>query len=286
MKTCSLDGINVAYEEFGRGRPILFLHGWSLDHTSEVADYEPIFTGKPGWRRLYLDLPGHGRTPGSERVRDMDGILQVVLDFADALFLGQRFAVAGTSAGALPARGVVYRRPDQVCGMLISIPVIVADDARRTLPEPCVLVEDEAFMATLSDEERETYGDILVQKVDFLDPLKRYMNKYIWPAQARGDTAFCDDIRQDPGRYGLSFDVDNLPQPFEGPTLILAGRQDTAVGYRDAWSIVENYPRATFVVLDRSGHGTTAQQAELFKLLVHDWLDRVEEAEQSRPGGI
>ena len=58
------------------------------------------------------------------------------------------------------------------------------------------------------------------------------------------------------------------------------GRQDTAVGYRDAWSIVENYPRATFVVLDRSGHSTTPQHAELFKRLVHHWLDRVEEAEK------
>lgn len=285
MKTCALDGIDVAYEEFGRGRPILFLHGWSLDHTSEVADYEPIFASKPGWRRLYLDLPGHGRTPGAERVRNMDGILQVVLEFADAVCPGQRFAIAGTSAGALPARGVVYRRPHQVCGMLITIPLIVADDARRTLPEPCVLVEDEAFMATLNDAEREMYGDILVQKADFLDPLKRYMNKYIWPALARNNSAFCDAIRQDLERYGLSFDVDDLPQPFEGPALILTGRQDTAVGYRDAWSIVENYPRATFVVLDRSGHGTTAQQAELFKHLVHDWLDRVEETEAFRSGG-
>ena len=80
MKTCTLEGIDVAYEEFGEGRSILFLHGWSLDHTNEVADFEPIFANRPGWRRLYLDLPGHGRTPGAERVRDMDGILQVVLD--------------------------------------------------------------------------------------------------------------------------------------------------------------------------------------------------------------
>jgi len=281
MKICTLDGIDVAYEEFGHGRPILFLHGWSLDHTSEVANFEPVFEDRPGWRRLYLDLPGHGRTPGAERVRDMDGILQVVLEFADALFPGQRFAIAGTSAGALPARGVVYRRPEQVCGMLIRVPLIVADDTRRTLPEPTVLVEDAAFMASLSNEEREMYGGILVQEADFFRAVKRYMERCIWPAQTRYDEVFCTAIRQDPKRYGLSFDVDDLPQPFEGPSLILAGRQDSIAGYRDAWSIVENYPRASFVVLDRSGHGTTPQQLELFKALVHDWLDRVEEVERA-----
>lgn len=281
MKICALDGIDVAYEEFGRGRPIFFLHGWSLDHTSEVTDFEPVFADRPGWRRLYLDLPGHGRTPGTARVRDMDGILQVILDFADALFPGQRFAVSGTSAGALPARGVVYRRPDQVAGLLLNIPLIIADDAQRTLPKPIVLVKDEAFMASLSEEDRELYGDILIQKADFLEPLKEYMERCIWPAIARGDEAYCSAIRQDPKRYGLSFDVDDLAQPFEGPALILAGRQDPAVGYRDAWSIVENFPRATFVVLDRAGHGTTHQQFQLFKTLVHDWLDRIEETEQA-----
>lgn len=284
MKSCALEGIDVAYEEFGEGRPILFLHGWTLDHACEVADYEPIFADRPGWRRLYLDLPGHGRTPGADRVRNMDGILQVVLEFADALFPGQRFAVAGTSAGALPARGVVYRRFEQVCGLLIRIPMIVADDARRTLPESAVLVEDEAFMASLTNEDREVYGDILIQRADFLELLKSYMARYIWPAQARGDAAFCDAIRPDPKRYDLSFDVDDLPQPFMGPSLILAGRQDTTVGYRDAWSIVESYTRATFVVLDRYGHSPTLQHAELFRLLVRDWLDRVEEAERIRLG--
>jgi hypothetical protein len=59
----------------------------------------------------------------------------------------------------------------------------------------------------------------------------------------------------------------------------LAERQDPAVGYRDAWPIIENYPRASFVVLDRSEHGTTPQHAELFKILIQDCLDRVEEVE-------
>ncbi len=281
MKICALEGIDLAYEEFGHGRPILFLHGWSLDHTNEVADFEPIFADRPDWQRFYLDLPGHGRTPGVERVQDMDDILQVILEFADALFPGQRFAVAGTSAGALPARGVVYRRPDQVCGLLIRVPLIIADDAKRTLPEPAVLVENEAFMVSLSDEDREMYGDILIQEPDFLRAVKEYMERYIWPAIARGDEVFRTAIRQDPGRYGLSFDVDDLPQPFEGPSLILAGRQDPAVGYRDAWSIAESYPRASFVVLDRSEHGTTPQHGGLFKMLVRDWLDRVEEVEKA-----
>ena len=32
---------------------------------------------------------------------------------------------------------------------------------------------------------------------------------------------------------------------------MLLGRQDSSVGYKDAWSILDNYPRGTFAVLDR-----------------------------------
>jgi pimeloyl-ACP methyl ester carboxylesterase len=54
-------------------------------------------------------------------------------------------------------------------------------------------------------------------------------------------------------------------------------RQDSVVGYRDAWAILENYPRGTFAVLDRAGHFLAAEQEDLFHALAGEWLDRVEE---------
>ena len=59
----------------------------------------------------------------------------------------------------------------------------------------------------------------------------------------------------------------------------LLGRQDHIVGYRDQWDIIDNYPRATFVVLDRAGHGAApVEQYELCQALMSEWLDRVEES--------
>jgi pimeloyl-ACP methyl ester carboxylesterase len=60
--------------------------------------------------------------------------------------------------------------------------------------------------------------------------------------------------------------------------LILVGRQDAMVGYRDAWDILKNYPRGTFVMLDRAGHNRQIEQETLFNALVNEWLDRVEES--------
>jgi pimeloyl-ACP methyl ester carboxylesterase len=66
--------------------------------------------------------------------------------------------------------------------------------------------------------------------------------------------------------------------------LILTGRQDASVGYAGAWRLLEHYPRATFAVLDRAGHGLPHEQVELLGALLGEWLDRVGE-HRARPGG-
>ena len=38
---CDLDSATIHYEEHGQGRPILFLHGWTMDRRLEIADRVP-----------------------------------------------------------------------------------------------------------------------------------------------------------------------------------------------------------------------------------------------------
>jgi pimeloyl-ACP methyl ester carboxylesterase len=274
---CQLENITVHYEVFGEGRPIIVLHGWSLDHRYEVSALEPIFKHREGWKRFYPDLPGHGRTPGEYWITNQDKILDVVLDFIDHVIPGRRFVVAGTSAGAYLARGVVYRRSASVDGLLLGVPLIVADDAKRILPPHVTLVEDATLMSELQADEAEVLDFAVVQSRKFIERVEAD----ILPAIEMADTEFLTKIRPNPENYGFSFDVDALPEPFAAPTLIVTGRQDSAVGYRDAWAILENYPRATFVVLDRAGHGLYVEQEGLFNALVNEWLDRVEESSGS-----
>lgn len=131
---CQLDDVSVYYEQAGAGHPLVFLHGWSLDHHYEQIEYEPIFAARAGWRRIYLDLPGMGETSAPMWMTNMDQMLAVVLKFIDHLLPHQRFAIAGTSAGAYLARGVVYHKTALVTGVLFRVPLVIPDHTRRTLP--------------------------------------------------------------------------------------------------------------------------------------------------------
>ncbi len=270
---CQIRDVKVHYEEEGAGRPLLMLHGWGLDHRHMRSDMEPVFEGRDGWRRIYLDLPGCGQTAAAGWISGQDQILEVVLGFIHQVVQEERFAVAGASAGGLLARGVAYHLGSRMNGLLLIVPVVVAEDAKRDRPAAVTLVRDDGLVATLEPGEAEMLSGAVVQSRAYLEALRR---DYL-PALQGADQEFLQPIRQDAARYGFSFDVDALQQPFPAPALTLLGRQDAAVGYRDQWRLIENYPRGTLVILDRAGHGLEVEQQALFRALVGEWLDRVEE---------
>ncbi|MGY4769275.1 alpha/beta fold hydrolase [Kribbella sp. CWNU-51] len=236
------------YESFGDGRPIIFLPGWGGDNGEGRDIHEPVFEGRLGWRRIYVDPPGTGKSPADPAITDQDGMLAAILALVDDLVGDERFAVAGTSAGALHGRGIVKRDPSRVLGLLLRVPGIVIDRTKRTLP---------------TDE-------YLVRTPEWQDKDRRYYDA----VESIADLEFLDRIQADVSTYALSEDPATR---FEGPTLIVTGRQDTITGYADAWSILDDYPRATYAVLDQQDHGLPVRRLTAYRALVDDWLDRVEE---------
>ena len=262
-----LSRITVHYETFGEGRPALMLHGMPMDYTQMVREMEPYFLGRDGWKRIYLDMPGHGQSPNADWITSMDDVLRIVEEFLDRIIPGQRFMVAGTSYGGYIGRGLVHDRGAQMDGLLLNVPAISPDKTKLTLPPRTVLVQDEGVLKEAKSSGVEWFEEgAVVQDRANLEYAKD-LNKAV------ADYAFLDKLR----KHGFSFDVDKLPEPFRAPTLIITGRQDHWVGYRDAWNIIENYPRATFVVLDRAGHLVLGEQPIICSSLIREWLDRVEE---------
>lgn len=273
---CETDKATIDFEEHGEGRPILFLHGWTMDRRVEADTYEKIFATRPGWRRIYPDLPGMGRSVAKDGLSNQDDMLESLLTFIDRVLPPGRFLLAGTSAGGYLARAVAVHRRSRIAGLLLRVPAVIPDTARRTLPPFQPLVRDDALMATFDKEERAALGDVLVQTRGYVETLGRRIRGLIQPA-IDGTAPALLDIRADPKRYGVSFDLAEEEKGFEEPTLIVAARQDTVVGYRDAWTILEAYPRATFAVIDRADHGWPFESHDLLGALIDDWLMRVEE---------
>jgi len=269
--------VTIYYEIYGSGMPVFMIHGWSPDHRLMKGCMEPIFQSmdKP-WKRIYFDLPGMGRTKGKPWITGSDQMLDVIFEFIDGIIPNQHFVVAGESYGGYLARGLINRRSAMIDGLLLICPlkapyVITADGVwKGDVPEFRVLEQDQSLLQSLSKKDREQFEAITVLQ-----------NTRVWarfreeilPGLNVADTEFLENSLGK--NVPFSFDVDLFDRPYMKPTLMLMGRQDSAVGYRDIWHIIENYPRASFVILDKAGHNLQIEQDVLFNEIVKEWLSRV-----------
>ena len=269
---CDLDSISVHYEVFGKGKPILFIHGFSCDRRLMMGCMEPIFSQRPGWQRIYIDLPGMGLTKGKDWIKCSDDMLEVVDRFVDKVLDGKRFVLAGESYGGYLSRGLLAKRNEQIDGMLLICPS--AGRANWDAPSFKVISKDETFLMNLQDNHKEEF--ITTQVVQDSYNWIRFENE-ILSGLTIADSSFLERIK-------LQYDLTTIPNgpgySYDKPVLILVGRQDHMVGYRNQWKFVEEYPRASFVLLDRAGHNLQIEQNQLFNPLVNEWLDRIMESLQ------
>ncbi|MDX9799746.1 MAG: alpha/beta hydrolase [Spirochaetia bacterium] len=271
-----LEQADVYTEIIGSGKPLLMIHGNWCDHRLMSGCMERIFTAKTAdgiadkWKRIYFDLPGMGSTLLKKEISTTDDILDIVDAFVRAVIKEEPFYIASESYGSYIAQGIVNKYPDQVAGIMMLCPVIVPLHEDRDLPFKNIIFRDDDFYSTLSNNEQDTCDNMLT--IQSRENWERYVNE-VRCGVRKADIALLKKIK----RYGypLHENADALKTPFKKPSLIITGRQDTAVGYKDALPLLENYPRADFVILDSAGHMLQIEQADIFEDLVLNWLSKL-----------
>jgi pimeloyl-ACP methyl ester carboxylesterase len=266
----SRTSVALHFVEKGAGVPVLALHGWTPDHRLMLGCLEPVLAARAGYRRLYPDLPGMGRSPAPPSIASSDDVLAAVLDFVDDAVGDTPFLLAGESYGGYLSRALARVRAGQILGLALICPIGTAvEPAGRTVPGRETLRPDRDLVAALDDRTAGEFAETSV--VQTPETVRRFRDE-IMAGIELGDPIALNRIRQ---RWVLTGSPEN-GVPFTRPALILTGRQDATVGYLDQFALLPHYPRATFVTLDVAGHNLQIEQPGLFAALVHEWLDRVE----------
>ncbi|MBY8991563.1 MAG: alpha/beta hydrolase [Candidatus Lokiarchaeota archaeon] len=268
---CILENAKIYYEIYGEGYPILMIHGRPVDHRIMKGCMEPILEMRKNYKRIYFDLPGMGKTKSEKWIKSTDDFLKIVIEFVDKIIPNQNFIIVSESYGSYLARGLINEMNDLIDGVLFLVPLIIPNENERSVPSPNILIEDPNLIAKLNPFESEIFKDV-----------STVLTKKVWErANEEGmsgiyiaDNEFVNKTRKT--GYAFSKDIDEQISEFNKPVLFLLGRQDSVVGYQDAWKLIESYPRATFAVLDKAGHILQIEQEKLFNSLVNEWLDRVE----------
>ena len=253
-----VNGVRVHYVEHGEGVPVVALHGAGVDHREIEVAIERLVP-RAGYRRIYLDLPGMGRSTADGLTCNND-VVAVLIDFIDHVGAG-RVLLIGHSYGAYLARGVAARRPDLALGLALVCPVA---EQSNDVPEQQVVRQDDDAYDELDPAQRKRFDDYFVARTA---ANARRFRDHIWPGITLAD-------EETLGRIFAGWTVDIGSGTCSAPALIVAGRCDSVVGYSDATRLMQQYPHATLAVIDGAGHALMHEQPEVLSGLVGDWLGR------------
>lgn len=117
-KTVEVGGRAVAYGEAGRGRTVLFLHGWGLDHRAYKRALSRLVSC--GLHVVAPALPGFGGTAKLPEDRStIHGFADWLVELLDELGIEAPVLLMGHSFGGGVAIAAAHAHPDRVRGLVL-----------------------------------------------------------------------------------------------------------------------------------------------------------------------
>lgn len=115
MNTVTVNGINLAYAQHGKGKPIVLIHGFPLDHSiwEETVGYL-----QDKFQLIVTDLRGFGRssTPaGSYSLEDMASDIAGLLDYLEL----DKTTLVGHSMGGYIGLAFARLYPNRLAGLAL-----------------------------------------------------------------------------------------------------------------------------------------------------------------------
>jgi pimeloyl-ACP methyl ester carboxylesterase len=105
-----VNGIKIWYAEFGRGAPVILLHG-GLANANYWGKLVPALS--PRYRVIVMDSRGHGRSSRDDKPYGYDLMASDVLALMDYLKIGKA-ALVGWSDGAIIGLDIAMRHPERL----------------------------------------------------------------------------------------------------------------------------------------------------------------------------
>ena len=258
---------SIYYEEYGEGLPIIIFHGLYLDSMTMIHALEDTSIELSGFRRIYIDMPGMGQSPGHKLENNSDTMLDLMAECIELLVEDRPFIVMGYSYGGYLAQGIAKRYRYQVIGEVLICPVVIPDHNDRTPAKTFHHEIDIKFIAGIDEEERKK----LMEKMVVINERTYQRSEADFSrAIALADRTFMKEL-YNKSNYASEY-IDNHEMTHDHKALIFLGYQDNTVGYQDMMDRLVNYPKATVSLMTNASHSFFLEQPKEFERVLHGWL--------------
>jgi len=239
LQHVEVNGVHLAYDDFGEGPAILFIHGFMLDHTvwrSQVAGLED-------WRRIAPDLRGHGLSEAPEHDYSMATYADDLAALLDALGV-RRTVLCGLSMGGYIAFEFLRRHGQRVAGLAIMDARAEPDSAERQ-------ARRNVMIARALDSGTKALADELAPK--FLaesapDETRKQLREMMERTPINGVVGALEAMRDRPDSAPLLRTLASVP------TLLIIGECDARTPRASMQAMADQIPGARFDIVPDAGH--------------------------------
>jgi pimeloyl-ACP methyl ester carboxylesterase len=250
-----VNGLNMYYEEYGSGEPLVLIHGGTMT-SKRFEPHIPVFSEH--FRVITPDLRGHGQTdnPGGEFSYRL--LADDMAAFINALGLN-RPLICGWSDGGQAALELGMHYPDLMECMVVGA---------------AWFKFSETYLNTVRSMGLEAPGVVNIEKIKQAMP---HMIEF-WRSlhsPTHGSDYWETLLTQISTMWmtPLGYTAEDF-QKINIPTLILVGDRDQFVPVEEAAEMYRFIRDAELVIVPNSDHSLPTSRAELFTTIVLDFLLR------------
>ncbi|WP_425916124.1 alpha/beta fold hydrolase [Pseudomonas sp. GWSMS-1] len=257
------DGCQLHYEEYGRGAPVLLVHGLG----SSTRDWEyQIPELARHYRVIALDVRGHGRSDKPRERYSIQGFAEDVAALIEHLQLPQVHLV-GISMGGMIGFQLGVDHPELLKSLCI---VNSGPEVKAKRPRDYIEIAKRWSLSRLLslDTIAKALGKLLFPKPEQAELRQKILQR--WPQNdKRAYLASLDAI--------IGWGVRERLSRISCPTLVITADRDyTPVAQKQAY--VDELPNARLLVIEDSRHATPLDQPEHFNSSLLAFLAEVEQA--------
>ncbi|MDY7039722.1 MAG: alpha/beta hydrolase [Chloroflexota bacterium] len=245
MSAVVIEGGLIHYEYLGRGKPLLFLHGWLGSWRYWMATMEELSIH---YRAYALDLWGFGDSDKSRNKYTVREYVELVYAFLDKLgMLNKRVSLVGHALGAAVAVDFARQYPQHADRVLaVSLPITGATVNRRLLTQG----SGSLFDRVLGRDPLAGYRDVEVE-VDKTEPVAIDLSV---------QSVMAHDLRSVIGDLGV-------------PLLVVHGGRDTVVTLPEDDCFQDEGGLLRAISFPDSRHFPMLDEAAKFTRLLMDFLE-------------
>jgi len=254
------DGTRIFFKDWGKGRPVVFSHGWPLN--SDAWDNQMLFLVQNGFRVIAHDRRGHGRSDQPAQGNDMDTYADDLAAVIEALDLKDATLVGHSTGGGEVAHYIGRHGTKRVAAAVLigAVPPIMI----KTDKNPGGLPKEvfDGIRKGVADNRSKFYQELAIPFFGFNRPNAKPEKGTIDAFWSQGLTGSAL------GQYLCVrefSEVDYTPdlEKIDVPTLVLHGSDDQIVPIDDSGRLsAKIVKKATLKVIEGAPHGMCVTHAD------------------------